>query len=409
MYVGIVVLAVETQPTSSGGTVTIYEELFRLRPIINAAGTMTMLGGSLMARETISAMDRAAEEWVDIPDLLRLASEGIASLLGLGPRIGGIHITSGASAGNTLAAAAVMTGHHRSRMEKLPNSSDFPNEILMQPTHAGSWAASFSAAGARVVVSPVATVFDSGSQRNLLGVTEQSFEAGISDNTCAVAAVLSWEVAQTGGLSIPQMVAIARRHSLPVIVDAAAQIPPISTIKDLLEMGVDLVSVSGGKAICGPNDTGLLAGNQIYLTPAILQSSPHIGVVGRGSKVSKEQIIGLYIALKAYVEHDADELLAENQRRCDFLVERGRDIEGVMPEKIFPDETNLPVPRVRIHLLESLGKSVEEITDLLREETPSIRLRGGYKGATFLNIDVSTLREGEIEHLAERIAAAVRE
>ena len=79
-----------------------------------------------------------------------------------------------------------------------------------------------------------------------------------------------------------------------------------------------------------------------------------------------------------------------------------------MPEKIIPDETNLPVPRVRIHLLESLGKSVKEITDLLGEETPSIRLRGGYKGATFLNIDVSTLREGEIEYLAERIVATVR-
>ena len=387
---------------------SIYEELFRLRPIINAAGTMTTLGGSLMSRETVAAMDRAAEEWVDIPDLLRLACEGIGSMLGLGPRIGGVHITSGAAAATTLAAAAVMTGHDRSRMDALPDSSGFPNEILMQPTHAGKWAASYAAAGARITLSPVDTVFDSGSGRRILGVTEESFESGINENTCAVGAILSWEVAQTGGLSISELVSVAKRHALPVIVDAAAQIPPISTIKDLLELGVDLVAISGGKAIRGPNDTGLLAGNQIYLTPAILQSSPNVGVVGRGGKVSKEQIVGLYIALQAYVEDDADMRLAEDQRRCDFLVEELSGIQGIRLEKLFPDETNLPVPRVRVHLLDSLGKSVDEITHALREQTPSVRLRGGYSGANFLNVDVSTLREGEIEMVAERIGAALQ-
>ena len=251
------------------------------------------------------------------------------------------------------------------------------------------------------------TLFDKGSGRRILGVTEQSFESGINQNTCAIGAILSWEVAHAGGLSIPQLVTIARRHNLPVIVDAAAQIPPITTIKDLLEMGVDLVAVSGGKAICGPNDTGLLVGNQIYLTPAILQSSPNTRVVGRGLKVSKEQIVGLYVALKAYVESDADARLAEDQRRCDFLMERLGGIEHVRLEKVFPDETGLPVPRVRVHLLAPLGKSVDEITHTLREETPSIRLRGGYPGADFLNIDVSTLRDGEIEIVADRIVAAL--
>ena len=379
-----------------------------MRPIINAAGTMTVLGGSLMAKETVSAMDRAAEEWVDIPDLLRLASEEIASLLGLGPRIGGIHITSGAAAANTIAAAAVMTGHDRSRMDALPDSSGFPNEILMQPTHAGEWATSYAAAGARVTISPIDTVFDGASGRRILGVTEESFESGITENTCAIGAILSWEVAHAGGLSISQLVTVARRHDLPVIVDAAAQIPPITTIKDLLEMGVDLVAVSGGKAIRGPNDTGLLAGNQIYRTPAILQSSPNVGVVGRGSKVSKEQIVGLYVALKAYVEGDSDARLAEDQRRCELLIERLGGIEHIRLENVFPDETDLPVPRVRVHLLEPLGRSVDEITHTLREETPSIRLRGGYPGASFLNIDVSTLRDGEIEIVAERMAAALK-
>ncbi len=386
---------------------SIYEELFRLRPIINAAGTMTLLGGSLMAPETVVAMDRAAEEWVDMPDLLRLACEGISSALGLGPRLGGVHITSGAAAANMIAAAAVMTGHDRTRMDALPDSSGFPNEILMQPTHAGSWARSYAAAGARIAISPVDTVFDGATGRRILGVTEQSFESGINENTCAIGAILSWEGAHAGGLSIPELVTIARRHDLPVIVDAAAQIPPITTIKDILEMGVDLVAVSGGKAVGGPNDTGLLVGNQIYLTAAILQSSPNTGVVGRGLKVSKEQIVGVYVALKAYVESDTDAGLAEDQRRCDFLMEQLGGIEHVRLEKVFPDETDLPVPRVRVHLLEPLGKSLDEITHTLREETPSIRLRGGYPGADFLNVDVSNLRDGEIEIVADRIAAAL--
>ena len=78
-------------------------------------------------------------------------------------------------------------------------------------------------------------------------------------------------------------------------------------------------------------------------------------------------------------------------------------------EKVFPDETDLPVPRVRVHLTADAGKTVEEITDRLREETPSIRLRGGYVGAAFLNVDPSTLRDGEIEVVADRIGALLRE
>ena len=388
---------------------SIYEELFRLRPIINAAGTMTVLGGSLMKPETSAAMSRAAEEWVDMPDLLRLAAEGIDSLLGLGPRLGGVHITSGASAANTLAAAAVLTGHDRERMAALPDTSGFPNEILMQPTNAGKWAASYAAAGARIVECPVESVFDPADNRRVLGVTEDLFESAINENTCAIAVIQSWEVPHAGGLSIPQLVAIADRHNLPVIVDAAAQVPPITTIKDLLEMGVSLVAVSGGKAIGGPNDTGMLVGQKIYLTPAVLQSSPNVGVVGRGLKVSKEQIVGLYTAVKAYVEEDADARLVEHHRRCDYLMERLAGIANTSLEKLFPDETDLPVPRVRVHLDGGPGKTVAEITHTLREETPSIRLRGGYPGAGFLNVDVSTLRDGEIEVVAERIGAALRD
>ncbi len=388
---------------------SIYEELFRLRPIINAAGTMTVLGGSLMKPATVAAMSRAAEEWVDMADLLRLAGEAVDSALGLNPRLGGVHITAGASAANTLAAASVLTGHDRERMARLPDTSGFPNEILMQPTNAGKWTGSYRAAGAKIVECKAESVFDTAGSSRVLGVTEEAFEAAITENTCAIASILSWEVPHVGGLSIPQLVAIGKRHNLPVIVDAAAQVPPIDTLKNLLEMGVTLVAVSGGKAIGGPNDTGMIAGRKIDLTPAVLQSSPYVGMVGRGFKVSKEQIVGLVTAVQAYVEEDADALVAEHHRRCDYLIEQLAGTAGVRLEKVFPDETDLPVPRVRVHLTADAGKTVEEITDRLREETPSIRLRGGYVGAAFLNVDPSTLRDGEIEVVADRIGALLRE
>ncbi len=382
---------------------SIYRELFDLRPFINAGGHLTGYGGSLMTEETLAAMNRAAAEWVDIRDLLRLASTGIAEMLGITSALGGVHITSGAAAANALAAAAVMTGNDRSRMEALPDSSGFPNEILMQPAHAIGWARSYAAAGARITVAPADIAVNPASGPDVLGGAEDSFESGINENTCAIAAILSYPTAHTGTLPISRLVAIARRHRLPVIVDAAAQIPPISTVAEFLKMGVSLVAVSGGKALCGPNDTGLLAGSHDFLTPAILQSNPNTGVVGRAYKVSKEQIVGLYIAMRAYVNGDPDGRVAENQQRCNFLVEQLAGIDHIRLEKLFPDELGRPVPTVRIHLLEPLGRSAGEIIQILGEESPSIRVRRSLDQAPFFGIFVSTLRVGEIEIVAKRL------
>ncbi len=382
---------------------SIYEELFKLRPFINAGGHITGYGGSLMTKETLAAMNRAAAEWVDIRDLLRLASAGVAEMLGIAPALGGVHITSGAAAANALAAAAVMTGNDRSRMEALPNSSGFPNEILMQPAHAIGWARSYAAAGARITVAPTDIVVDPGVRPEVLGDAEESFESGVNENTCAIAAILSYSTAHDGTLPISRLVEIARRHGLPVIVDAAAQIPPISTIKELLDLGVSLVAVSGGKAICGPNDTGLLAGSREFLTSAILQSNPNTEVLGRAYKVSKEQVVGLFVALKAYVDGDAEERLAEDQRRCDLLIQRLAGIDHIRLEKLFPDELDRPVPTVRIHMLDGLGRTADELAQILREESPSIRVRRSPDQAPFCGIFVSTLREGEIEIVAKRL------
>lgn len=371
---------------------------------------MTVLGGSIMPPEVVEAMSRASKEWVSVPDLLRLAGEEIGSMLDIGPSNGGgVLITSGAAAANTLAAAAVITGPDIDRIRNLPDSLGYSNEIVIAPGHGGLWESTFRAAGAKMVHARSEPCYFEGTQSRVLATDISAVADEINERTCALAAIVSWETVPAAAPAIEDLVAIARLHGVPLIVDASAQIPPVSTIKNLLDMGVTLVSVSGGKALRGPNDTGLLVGSKPYVQVAARHASPVIGGIGRGFKVSKEQIVGLVEAVKLYLEQDEEELLAAMQYRCDLLMSELETVSFVYPEKIFPDETGNPIPRVRVHIdEEKLGMSVIQITELLRLGDPDIRLRDGYYGAKFLNIDVMCLRDGEVDILMTRLKEVLR-
>tara|TARA_B100001123_G_scaffold430295_1_gene549996 strand:- start:7454 stop:8662 length:1209 start_codon:yes stop_codon:yes gene_type:complete len=389
---------------------SIYKERFGLRPIINAGGTMTALGGSIMLPGVVEVMRRASEEWVSVPDLLRLAGEEIGSMLDIGPSNGGsVLITSGAAGANTLAAAAVITGPDPDRIRSLPNSLGYPNEIVIAPGHGGIWESTFRAAGARLIHARSEPHYSEKRQSRFLATDVSAVADEINEQTCALAAIISWETVPDAAPTIEDLVTVARLHGLPLIVDASAQIPPLAAIKDLLDMGVTLVSVSGGKALRGPNDTGLLVGSKPYVQVAARHASPVVGSIGRGFKVSKEQIVGLVEAIRLYLGQDEEKLLRDMHDKCDFLVSGFEEVPFVRPEKIFPDETGNPVPRVRVHVNEEqLGMSISQIIELLRLGDPDIRLRNGYNGAKFLNIDVMCLRDGEVDILMTRLKELLR-
>jgi len=376
----------------------IYQRLFGLKRVINASGTMTVLGGSLMAPEVVDAMAEAAQDWVELESLLERAGEVIAQIAGVEAAC----VTSGAAAGMTLAAAACIAGDDLMKIKRLPDTEGLPNEIIIQKGQAISFARCFRSAGAKLVeVGGVPVILPGG--RRVLGVTPAQIEEAISENTVALAVILSHDCVQEGSLSLESMASIAHAHGLPLIVDASSELPPIRHLREFVDLGGDLVIFSGGKAIGGPNDTGFILGRRDLVQACALQANPHIHI-GRGFKVSKEQVVGLVVALQRYVALDFQALLEREMARAKYVVEAFRGHPHVEPHLIFPDETGLPVPRVQLALdEEALGMKAAEVLQALQEADPAIYLRPEYASAGILTVDVQVLRDGEEHLVVERL------
>lgn len=391
---------------------SIYQKMFGFKRIINASGTMTSLGGSLMPPEVIEAMNEAAKDWVSIPELLVAAGRRIAEIAGVEDCL----ISSGCSACITLSTAACITGMDRDKMARLPNTEGMRNELVWQRGHYPAYAAQFKAAGAKLVVVGGGTVvLDTpnliGGKRipalRTLGVSPEDVEAAITENTFALAYTIGWSLPQEGLVPLEEYCKIAHEHDLPVIVDAASELPYLTDGKFDLgrfnRMGADIVCFSGGKAMRGPNDTGIAIGDKEIVEAARMQSNPNSGI-GRGFKVSKEQIIGLLVAVERCASLDWSQVIKEERERARRIVEELESVPHIKTEIVYPDETGLPVSRVWIRLDEkALRISAGEVMERMRNGDPSIYLRPGYTDLGIIIVDVQVMRPGEEEIVAKRL------
>ena len=246
-------------PPARGGVTDIYGKL-GVKRRINAAGTLTRLGGSLMAPEVLDAMRAAAQGSVDIGELQSAASRIIAKATGAEAGL----VTSGASAALTLAAAACLAGYDIARMARLPDTRDMPNEIVMIRTHRNAYDHALRAAGAAIVD---IGHNDRGTGAGVRGIEAWEIEAALGPRTAAFAFSATPETKH----DLPAVVAVCRKHGVPVIVDAAAQLPPVANLRAFVADGADLVAFSGGKAIGGPQASGILAGRRDLIASALLQ------------------------------------------------------------------------------------------------------------------------------------------
>jgi D-glucosaminate-6-phosphate ammonia-lyase len=290
-------------------------ERFGLVRRINAAGTLTRLGGRPMAPEVAAAMAEAAAISLDIAELQQAASVRIAAYLGTEAGI----VTTGASAALTLAAAACLAGSNLARMAALPFADHFPNEILLPRTHRTMYSRALAAAGARLID---LGHNDRGTGAGVRGLEPWEIDAAITPRTAAFAFTATPETIA----ALPAVADHCRSRRIPLIVDAAAQLPPRANLRRLAAMGADLVCFSGGKAIGGPQASGILAGRADLvgsalaqqldmdiraeawsppplLAPIIRGAAPTHGI-GRGFKAGKEEIIGLLVALERFAGAD---------------------------------------------------------------------------------------------------------
>jgi L-seryl-tRNA(Ser) seleniumtransferase len=260
-------------------------------------------------------MREAAQSAVDIGELQSAASRTIAKATGAEAGL----VTSGASAALTLAAAACFAAYDLARMARLPDTRDMANEIVMIRTHRNAYDHALRAAGAAIVD---IGHNDRGTGAGVRGIEAWEIETVIGPRTAAFCFVATAETKH----DLPLAIATCHRRGVPVVVDAAAQLPPASNLTAFIAAGADLVVFSGGKAIGGPQSTGILAGRRDLVASALLQQldmdvipqrwsapdfvdrakvpvPPHHGI-GRGFKVGKEEIVGLLVALERFVATD---------------------------------------------------------------------------------------------------------
>lgn len=372
---------------------------------INAAGTLTRLGGALMDGEIVAAMAAAVRASVDIGELQAAASKVIARVTGAEAGI----VTTGAAAGLTLAAAAAMTRWDLGRMAALPQTDGFPSEILLPRTHRTGYAQALRAAGARLVD---IGHNDRGTGAGVRGLEAWEIEAAITPRTAAFA--FSANPTNLSDLSLA--VKACREKNIPVIVDAAAQLPPKKNLKAFFQAGADLVVFSGGKAIGGPQASGILAGRRDLVGAALVQQLdmdvppatwvppglidlkkmkgiPHHGL-GRGFKVGKEEIVGLLVALERFARSDDPNPAFEK---------RLRKISKGLNGRVVPASETGRVPQLHLKVRNPVALSRS-----LQSHNPSIHVSERFAAQGILIVDPQALRPEDDATLAAALRKALR-
>jgi L-seryl-tRNA(Ser) seleniumtransferase len=389
----------------------VYERL-GVPTIVNAAGWLTRLGGSLMPPEVVAAMEQAGRAYVDMSELQAKAGEVIARVTGAEAGL----VTAGASAALTLAAAACLTGLDVRRMDAMPDLPGPPDEIVMLRAQRNWYDRAFRVAGARLVEVGLG---DAAVGSGVRGVEPWELEAAITERTAAVAYV----VGRQEPLSLEHAVQVAHPRGVPVILDAAAQLPPAGNLGRFVAMGVDLVAFSGGKAIRGPQGTGILCGRRDLIAAAALQmldldalpetwapahsrehriGFPHHGL-GRGFKVSKEEIVGLVAALERYVELDHAAEAARWTARLEIVAKAVRDLPHVRAT-LRPAEEAGRFPLVEIRIDEAaLGRTALQAVRALWSGVPRVAVGERQAAQGLLTIAAQALQDGQEHILASRL------
>jgi len=367
---------------------SIYDEL-GVKRVINAWGTITAIGGSIMPREVVEAWVEASKSHVNMDELHKRAGEIIAEITGAEAGL----VTSGAAAAMVLMAAACIAGNDREKMERLPHSEGMANEMIIPRHMSGGYSQAFLSGGARFVLV--------GDEKG--NFTVQQIEDAITDKTVAIAYV--FYTTRSNLKTLREIIAVGKKHGIPVIVDAAAELPPIENLTRIIAWGADLVAFSGGKDIMGPQNTGILCGRKDLIESAFAQSCPH-HAVGRPMKVSKEALVASVTALRRYASLDQAALVQKREKLVKYWIEALADIPHIRVERVVADPEKDEYyaqgwPRARVTVEEeTLGLTAKEAAQAIKEGNPAIYVGMG-KGAIVLN--PHCIQEGEEVIVAERL------
>jgi len=353
-------------------------------PVINASVTMTFLSGSLMLPEVLEAINSTSHDFANMYELQDKVGAKIAEML----HVESAMVTSGAACAILLSTAACITGTDAEKIKLIPNLPGPRPEVIMQKTHRYLFDQAVTTTGAKII--------------EVEGADEM--EKAINERTVMA---LFFNAAGKSSVTHEDFVAIAKKHKIPTLLDAAADVPPVENLFKYQKIGFDLVTFSGGKMIRGPQSAGLLFGRKDLITAARLNHSPNEAPIGRPMKVNKEEMFGMYAALKAYLERDHKKEWEEWIDRTKVIGSKLETLPTVKtevwvdpgPANAFPS-LNVTWDQTKIKIKPA------EVVAALKNGTPSIVANGRKE---HLTIGVVLLRPDQVDIVANRVKSILQQ
>jgi D-glucosaminate-6-phosphate ammonia-lyase len=367
---------------------SIYRSI-NVRPLINARGTVTVVGATRVLPEVKQAMDQASREYLQLDELMEGVGRRLSELTGAQWGI----VTSGASAALTVATAACIAGGDPDKLAQLPDLRGLKDEVIIPRYSRTAYDHAAKVVGARMV--EVAT--------------PEEFEAALGPRT-ALVMVLAGRQSDEGPLSLRVISELAAARSVPVLVDAAAD--ELIVPNPYLEQGADLVAYSGGKCLRGPQCAGLLIGRKDLVQAAWVHSAPHHGL-GRGFKVGREEIMGMLTAVEMWMKRDHAGEWRTWTSWLEHIAQRVGQVPGVTTEITEPQGRSNRTPTLRVQWDPArIALTGDEVEKLLWDGEPRIAVGGAGSFLPFppslepnIRIVPYQLEAGEERVIAQRVHA----
>ncbi|MCB1021974.1 MAG: aminotransferase class V-fold PLP-dependent enzyme [Acidobacteria bacterium] len=377
---GISACTPKAAETASGPTV--YQRL-GLRPILNFRGTHTTLGASKQWQECFQAQAEAAREYIVLEELQEAIGERLAKLCGTESAM----VSTGAAGAIAIGTYACVAGDDPFKIRQLPNLDGMKNEVIIQKCHRISYDHAVRGAGVKIV--EVETL--------------DQLKAAVNDNTAMVYFLPANNDDYDWGdwVRIDDVLAVTKPAGVPVLADCANMLPPWKNIPDFAASGCDLLAISGGKHMRGPQSTGILAGPKEMVRKAWLNSNPHSDSQGRPMKVDREGMVALWTACEIYSQLDFEKINAECERQAQWLKAELEQIPALRVEML-RHENARKVHRIGVWWDEAkVGKDRKTIEAELMDGDPRIAVAGAPDGG--LAFCVFMNEPGEEQLVAKRM------
>jgi len=352
-----------------------------IRVFINAAGTYTFMTASLMPPEVVDAIRVSAKQFAILDDVQDKVGEQIAKIC----KAEAAMVTAGCWSAIVIGMAGILTGMDDKKVAMLPflEGTGMKSEVIVQKSHANGYHMALTNTGVKVIIVE----------------TTDELRKAVNEKTACL-----WFLnreAPVGSIKHEEWLTLGKEFGIPTMIDIAADVPPVENLWRFNEMGFDLVCISGGKALLGPQSAGILMGKKNLIAAARLNAPPRSGIA-RGQKVNKEEIIGMYAALDRYVKLDHAKEWKEWEQKIAVIDDAVKKVKGVKTEVIVPPVAN-HTPSLKITWEPTVAKLTgEELGKRLRTGSPSIEIVS-WEEKESVKVTVFMLKAGEDKIVAQRL------